>query len=123
MRANEGADDGHCSWARDVAQRNMRKTRFVEVGGWRTLERVWDGEVRAVFMGPARMRIKVRHGNGWWCGRDSQQQTLDGLHPKELTVGGRASLLCARLQVAVLRSTEVTYEVYWSGGEQAGGSR
>ncbi len=76
------------------------------------MEWVWGGEVRAVFLGPARARIKIRYGNGWGCGRDSQQQTLDGLRPKELMVG-RASLLCARLQIAVLRSTEVTYDVYW----------
>lgn len=89
----------------------MTKTRFVEVGDWRTLETFWGGKARAVFRGPARAHIKVRYGIGWRFGKDSQQQTLDGLRAKELRVGS-ASILYARIQIGVPRSTEVTYELY-----------
>lgn len=90
----------------------MRKTRFVEVGAWTTLETVWGGEARAVFVRPVRAQIKVRYGgNGWWCGTDRQLQTLDGFRARELKVGP-ALILYARMQIAVPRSTEVTYDVY-----------
>lgn len=89
----------------------MTKTRFVEVEGWTTLERFWGGKGRAVFVAPARAQIQVRYGKGWWFDKDSQHQTLDGLHAKELKVGW-ASIVYARMQMIVLRSFEVTYEFY-----------
>lgn len=88
----------------------MTKTRFVEVGGWRTLERFWVGKGSAVFR-PARAQIKIRYGDGWWFGKDSQQQRLDGLQAKALRVGSE-SVFYARMQMMVLRSVEVTYEFY-----------
>lgn len=88
----------------------MTKTRFAEVGAWRTLERFWGGRGRAVFLGPAGAEIKVRYGNGWFLGEDRQQQTLDGLHAKELKVG-LGSLVYARMQILVSRSRQVTYDV------------
>jgi hypothetical protein len=90
----------------------MKKARFVEVGDWRTLEWVWWGEAQAVFVRPAGAQVKVRYGNGRWCGRDSQQQTLDGSRARTLKVGPALFILCgARMQIAVPRSTEVTYQV------------
>lgn len=88
----------------------MRKTRFVEVGGWRTVERFWGRRAHAVFLRPARARVKVRYGNGPGLGWDGQVETLDGQHPRHLVVG-RASLLGARIQIEVPRSTVVTYEL------------
>lgn len=90
---------------------HVTKTRFVEVGAWRTLERFWGGKGRAVFLGPPRAEIKVRYGNGWFLGEDGQHQTLDGLHAKELKVG-LGSLVYARMQILVSRSRQVTYELY-----------
>lgn len=89
----------------------MRRTRFVEFGRWRTLESAWGAEARAIFVRPARAQIKVRYGNGPWCGMDSQHQRLDGLRAKELKVGLLTSMLYARMQIAVPRSVEVTYEI------------
>jgi hypothetical protein len=92
----------------------MRKTRFVEVGAWRTLEWFWGGKGRAVFLGPARAEIKVRYGNGWVLGEDRQHQTLNGLHPRELKVR-LGSLVYARMQILVPRSRQVTYDFYPQG--------
>lgn len=89
----------------------MTKTRFVEVGAWRTLERFWGRNGRAVFIGPTQAEIKVRYGNGWFFGDDRQRQTLDGLHPRELKVG-LGSLVYARMQMLVSRSRQVTYDLY-----------
>lgn len=83
----------------------------MDFGGWRTLESTWGAEARAVFVGPARAQIKVRYGNGWWCGKDAQHQTLDGFRARTLKVGLPTSMLYARMQIAVPRSTEVTYEI------------
>jgi hypothetical protein len=92
----------------------MRKTRFVEVGRWRTLERVWGRRVRAVFVHPARARVKVRYGDGPGLGWDGPQEVLDGLRAKALVVGW-ASLLGARVQIEVPRSTMVSYELVDGG--------
>lgn len=89
----------------------MRKTRFVEVGAWTTLERLWGRTGRAVFVGPARAEIKVRYGNGRGLGKDLQRQTLDDLHPRELKIG-LWSLVYARMQIQVPRSREVAYDFY-----------
>lgn len=88
----------------------MTKTRFAEVGAWRTLERFCGGNGKAVFLGPAGAEIKVRYGTSWFLGEDRQHQTLDGLHAKELKVG-LGSLVCARMQIRVSRSRQVTYDV------------
>jgi len=88
----------------------MTKTRFVEVGAWRTLERFWGSSGRAVFVRPARAEVKVRYGTWSWLGQDRQRQTLDGLHPRELKVGFE-SIAYARMQIIVPRSSEVTYEL------------
>jgi hypothetical protein len=89
----------------------MRKARFVEVGGWKTLEWFWGGQGTAVFLGPPRAQIKVRYGNGWRVGADRQLHVLDGLHQTELKVGWE-SVVYARMQMQVSRSAEVTYEFY-----------
>ena len=89
----------------------MRKTRFVEVEAWTTLERLWGSKGRAVFVGPARAEIKVRYGNGRGLGKDFQRQTLDGLHARELQIG-LWSLVFARMQILVPRSREVSYDFY-----------
>jgi len=96
----------------------MRKTRFVDGGAWSTLEWFWGGTGRAVFLRPARAEIKVRYGNGWLLGEDRQYQALDGLHLKELKVG-LGSLVCARMQILVSRSREVTYDLYSEGSQSA----
>lgn len=89
----------------------MRKTRFVEVRAWRTLEWFWGGKGRAVFLGPATAEIKVRYGNGWGLSKDRQHQTRDGVRARELKVG-LGSLVYARMQMLVRRSSAVAYDFY-----------
>ena len=93
----------------------MRKTQFVEVGAWTTLERLWGSKGRAVFVGPARAEIKVRYGNGRGLGWDLQRQTLDGVHAREMKIG-LWSLVYARIQILVSRSREVSYDFYSESG-------
>jgi hypothetical protein len=58
-------------------------------GSWRTLETFYGRVSTTVgyFRDPAGVRIKVRYGYGWF-GFDRQQQTLDGINVKNLTVSG-----------------------------------
>jgi hypothetical protein len=89
------------------------KTKVVSPGKWRTLESFWNASATATFFGPADVQIKVRYGVGWF-GKDSQKQTLDGVSPKTLTVGG-ASLLRARMQAKATSTTELTYDLILPG--------
>lgn len=85
------------------------RTKFVTSGDWRTLEWFWNSTGNAAFIGPKGAVIKVRYGVGF-LGWDSQKQTLDGVSTKRLSVG-RTSVAYARMQIKVLSSTNVTYEV------------
>ena len=83
----------------------------IRAGGWRTVFTMWGSgvDVRGVFTRPAGMRIKVRYGVGWF-GFDRQRQTLDGINPKTLSVGGTTTYLRVRFQVRVQSSTRITWE-------------
>ena len=91
----------------------MIRTKRVEGGKWRTVESFWRATGIASFRAPAGAKIKVRYGVGF-LGIDSQEQTLDGLEEKRLTVGG-GSITIARMQVKVSQTTEITYDV--GGGD------
>jgi len=83
----------------------------VKAGAWRTVFTLWGSgvKVRGVFTRPAGMQIKVRYGVGWF-GADRQKQTLDGVNPKTLSVGGATTYLRVRFQVKVQSDTRVTWE-------------
>lgn len=82
--------------------------KFVEKGGWRTLEWFWNvPSSTCYFRDPGDAEIKVRYGVGFF-GADGQKQKLDGRSVKELNVAG-ASFFFARMQMKVKNSTEVVY--------------
>jgi hypothetical protein len=85
------------------------RTKFVRAGDWVTLETYFHTSATLTFQSPAGAQIKIRYGGGWIFGWDSQQQTLDGLHAKTLSVSQTASTLVARVQIRVARDTFVTY--------------
>ncbi len=80
----------------------------VEAGDWRTLVTLWNTTATGLFRGPAGAQIKVRYGDGWPVGRDSQRQTLDGVTEKRLSVG-RWSALVGRMQVRVRQDTVIRW--------------
>ncbi len=80
----------------------------VEAGDWRTLVTLWNTTATGVFLAPAGAQIKVRYGDGWPIGRDSQRQTLDGVTEKRLSVG-RWSALVARMHVRVRQDTVIRW--------------
>lgn len=84
------------------------RDKFVKAGDWRTLEFGWNATFSCMFQGPAGAQVKVRYGDGWPFGRDSQKQTLDGTNNKSVNVGG-ASLVYARVQMKVQHDTAVRY--------------
>lgn len=86
----------------------IERDKFVRAGDWRTLESGWNATFSCLFRDPAGAQVKVRYGDGWPFGRDSQQQTLDGTNNKSVNVG-RASLIYARVQMKVQHDTEVRY--------------
>ena len=85
------------------------RTKFVHAGDWVTLESYFHTNATLTFQYPAGAQIKIRYGGGWIFGWDSQQQTLDGVHAKQLNVSSTASLVGARVQIRVQRDTWVTY--------------
>lgn len=85
----------------------IERSKFVRAGSWRTLESGWNTSFSCMFRHPAGAQVKVRYGDGWPFGRDSQLTTLDGTN-KSVSVG-RASLVYARVQMKVRQDTEVRY--------------
>lgn len=83
------------------------RSKIVKAGAWRTLESGWNAVFSCIFRQPAGAQIKVRYGAGSWFGWDSQKQTLNG-DDKILKVS-RVSVAYARVQIKVVRDTEVTY--------------
>lgn len=92
----------------------VQRTRRVKAGDWRTLESGWNATFSCLFLLPAGAEIKIRYGGGWIFGKDSQRQTLDGVHTKSLNVG-RASLAYARAQMKVKNDVDVTYTYVTAG--------
>src|SRR5581483_7443934 len=82
------------------------RSKYVQSGSWRTLETLWNAAAQGLFRFPAGAQVKVRRGVGWF-GWDTQQQTLDGVNTKSLSVG--KSYLPSRMQMKVSQSTYVTY--------------
>jgi len=89
----------------------MLRTKFVKAGDWRTLESFWNSKATAFFKAPEGAKVKIRYGDGWIFGYDRQKQTLDGETYKKLTVGNW-SIVYARIQISVLRDTNVSYDIY-----------
>lgn len=83
------------------------RSKFVKAGSWRTLESGWNAVFSCIFRDPAGAQVKVRYGDGWRLGWDSQKKTLDGTD-KTLNVT-RASVAYARVQIKVASDTEVRY--------------
>jgi hypothetical protein len=92
----------------------VQRTKRVTAGDWRTLESGWNATFTCLFLAPSGAEIKIRYGGGWIFGKDSQHQTLDGIHTKALNVG-RASLAYARVQMKVRSDADVTYAYVASG--------
>jgi hypothetical protein len=92
----------------------VHKVKLVKVGSWRTLESFWNTRADAFFRDPAGLQIKVRYGDGWPFGWDSQKQTLNGIQDKKLSVSG-ASIVYARMQAKAAHDTEVGYTVVLPG--------
>jgi hypothetical protein len=86
----------------------VQRTKSVKAGAWQTLESGWHVSFNCRFLEPAGAQIKIRYGNGWPIGWDSDKQTLDGRHFKTVQVGA-ASWVYARVQIKVERDFEVTY--------------
>jgi hypothetical protein len=85
------------------------RTKFVKAGDWMTLETYFHTNATLAFLAPKGAQIKIRYGGGWIFGWDSQQQSLDGVHARTLSVSQTASTLVARVQIKVPRDTYVTY--------------
>jgi hypothetical protein len=92
----------------------LQRTRLVRAGNWHTLEAGWNARFSCRFANPVGAQIKIRYGNGRFLGRDSQQQTLDGVHVKAVHVGG-GSVVYARVQMKVQKDTEVPYTYIATG--------
>jgi hypothetical protein len=92
----------------------VQRTKRVKAGDWRTLESGWNANFTCLFVGPNGAEIKIRYGAGWIFGKDSQHQTLDGIHTKSLNVG-KGSLAYARVQMKVRSDADVTYTYVASG--------
>lgn len=90
------------------------RQKLVRAGDWRTLESFWNTSAEGFFVAPAGAEIKVRYGDGWPVGKDSQKQRLDGMSQKKLEVG-KASLVYARMQMRVAQDTQVTYTIALPG--------
>jgi hypothetical protein len=86
----------------------VQRSKFVRAGAWRTLESGWNSTFSCRFLRPAGAQIKIRYGNGWPFGWDSQKQTLDGINFKSVNVGG-GSVAYARVQMRVQSDIQVTY--------------
>jgi hypothetical protein len=89
----------------------ITKTKQVGRGSWRTLESGWNANFWVSFLLPQSSQVKVRYGGGWPFGWDSQKQTLNGESVKWVKVT-RSSVAYARVQVYVLRDTDITYTYY-----------
>lgn len=88
----------------------MLRTKRANAGSWTTLEWFWNTTGTAFFREPRGGIIKIRYGVGWF-GWNSQRQTLDGNTIKKL-VAGRASVAYARMQIHVVVTGDVRYDVY-----------
>lgn len=100
------------------SKRKHMPEKFVQAGGWRTLERRFGYNVPqliARFKEPAGAEIKVRYGDGWPFGKDRQKQTLDGQQMKELKIGGNSTIFVARMQIRVNVDTDVRYDLFTPG--------
>lgn len=86
----------------------ITRNKIVRAGSWRTLESGWNVTFACRFRGPSGAQVKVRYGDGWPFGWDSQKKTLDGETNKFVKVS-RASVVYARVQMKVQRDTEVSY--------------
>jgi len=83
----------------------VTRTKLVKAGDWRTLESGWNANFSCQFFLPAGAKIKLRKGLGWF-GWNSQEQTLDGVTPKVINVGG---VIYSRVQMKVAHDVEVSY--------------
>jgi hypothetical protein len=86
----------------------VERTTLVRAGKWRTLESGWNVSFACRFVDPAGAKVKARYGDGWPFGRNGQEQTLDGVTRKTVSIG-KGSLVYARVQMRVQQDAQVTY--------------
>ncbi len=89
-------------------------TVHVKAGAFRTLQTFFNASATGVFRDPKGATIKVRIGVGF-LGFDRQKQTLNGDDTKTLKISGGTSLLRARMQIRVLKDSDVTYTLHLPG--------
>lgn len=82
-------------------------TTYVKSGSYRTLDTLWNTSAEFGFMCPQGAKIRVLYGYGWFS-FSRQNQTLDCVNEKRLSVGGW-SKIGARVQIKVLESGYVTW--------------
>jgi hypothetical protein len=93
------------------------RTRLLTGGTTHTVESFWNASATAFFREPAGAKINVKYGKGW-LSTNVQEQTLDGVTYKKLSVG-KGSLVYARMRVKPPQTAEVTYDVYPGGVSQS----
>jgi hypothetical protein len=90
-----------------------QQTTYVEAGGYRTLATLWNTSAKAEFLCPAGAKIRVRYGGGWFAFH-RQNQTLDCMNAKRLSVG-KFSAIVARMQIKVPESGNVNWAYITEG--------
>ncbi len=84
-------------------------TKLAKKGEWTTMVNGWGYSAKVHFWDPAGAEIKIRYGGDWFfTGFNSQQQKLDGIHVKFVSVSKVLSLIGARVQVKVPYTTYAT---------------
>ncbi|MCI0462407.1 MAG: hypothetical protein L0Z62_36105 [Gemmataceae bacterium] len=87
------------------------REKSLKKGDWRTVETFVNSSATLIFLGPADCQVKLVSFPGT---RGNQRQTLDGVNPKIVKVGGVRGLF-GRVQVRVPENMTVRY-VVWPGG-------
>lgn len=89
---------------------SKQREPFIKAGKWRTLETHWSStKVQFHFQRPARAKIRVRYGVGWFS-KNLQKKTLDGNNVKSISIGGWG-VTRAKIQIKVLNDDNVSYTV------------
>lgn len=99
--------------AADARADAIQRTSYVSAGDYRTLATLWNTTASAEFQCPAGAKIRVRYG-GWWLAKNRQEQTLDCVNAKRLSVGAWSKLV-ARMQIKVPVSGYVNWAYITEG--------
>jgi len=90
-----------------------QRTSYVKSGDYRTLATLWNTTAQAAFQCPAGAKIRVLYG-GWIFSKSRQEQTLDCVTEKRLSVGAWSALV-ARMQIKVPQSGYVNWAYITTG--------